>query len=182
MLNVSYADMLAAVAGPAQCPSGSPGTLPADACIDTPEGARAVGDLVPGDLVRTVDGDVRPVRRIETAQAGEAVLVPAHALGLGCPARDVVLSPDQMVMLSGWQVEIVTGEPEALVPVREMIGLRGIAALPPRPARGLQAWFDTAQIVTVDGLPVLCDGLFPTRKAPRMVLDRAETVSALSLS
>jgi len=74
----------------------APGSL-----IETPGGARRVDTLTPGDLVETLDAGPRPVRWIRSsdqplesvADDNRPVLIRAGALGGGCQAQDLIVSP-----------------------------------------------------------------------------------------
>jgi hypothetical protein len=81
--------------------------------IATPDGWVAVEDLRPGDLVRTASGN-KPVRWIgenpvATSLADPLRVLPiricAGVLGGGLPARDLLLSPDHAIFLSGILVQ-----------------------------------------------------------------------------
>lgn len=78
--------------------------------IATPHGETAVEDLRHGDLVRTADGKIVPVRwvGINTVSTRFAdplrtlpVRISAGALGDNLPRRDLLLSPDHAVCLDG---------------------------------------------------------------------------------
>jgi collagen type I alpha len=75
----------------------------AGALLTTPEGERAVEDLVVGDLVLTIDGDAVPIRwigrrtlhldRHPRPSEVRPVRILAHAFGDNLPRRDLLLSP-----------------------------------------------------------------------------------------
>ena len=78
--------------------------------IRTPDGETPVETLRRGDLVLTVDGDVKPVswlgrQRISTDFADPQTVWPiritAGALGENVPVRDLTLSPDHAVLIDG---------------------------------------------------------------------------------
>lgn len=95
--------------------------------IATPQGARAVETLEPGDLVSTRDNGAQPlVWRGETRLSGaELYLHPqlrpfrlmAGAFGQGRPDSDLLISPGHRLLLSrkGWP-----GEPEVLVAATDL--------------------------------------------------------------
>ena len=88
--------------------------------ILTTRGEIVVEALVEGDIVVTASGALRPIRwlghrRVDCAhhpdpESVRPVRVRAHALGLGVPRRDLVLSPEHALFLDG-----------ALVPVRALV-------------------------------------------------------------
>ncbi len=80
--------------------------------IATPGGETAVEDLKPGDMVRTADGAVVPVRwvgvrtlfpRLFSLRHG-MIRIRAHALGHDRPARDLLVTPDHAILLDGMMV------------------------------------------------------------------------------
>lgn len=144
-----------------------------DTLIATVTGPRPVQSLRAGDLILTADGRALPLRwhgqRSFTAADLmlwpdlRPVVIPAHLFGPDLPARDLHLSACHRIALSGWQVELLCGEPEVLLPARHLIG------------HG--AWQGTAETVTYhhlyldDHAVILSEGL-PTESfqpAARMV-------------
>ena len=101
-------------------PSGLfPGTL-----VETAAGWRDIAGLIPGDLVYTFDGGLRPVSGLRRAQAtGDAIRVPDRVLG-----NDSALSlaPDQLVMVDTGRAYDWLGSPVALVRAEDLVGLAGI--------------------------------------------------------
>lgn len=98
--------------------------------IATGTGETEVQDLVPGDMVRTADGRLEPVRWIGKQtidrhfNAGfSMVRIAAGALGDGLPKRDLVLTGDHAMMLDGALVNasaLVNGETITFVPKAEL--------------------------------------------------------------
>ncbi len=99
-----------------------------DVPLATPDGAIAVGDLRPGDLV-LVEGRVAPVLRctkrrliraaLDGAPAARAILVRADAFAPGVPSRDIRLAPEQPVAFNGHRAaaaRLVNGSTVAVVP------------------------------------------------------------------
>ena len=91
------------------CSCFGPGTL-----IRTPDGARAVETLIPGDLVLTADGEALPVRWLGRSVVSRLfadplrilpVRIRAGALGVNLPARDLLLSPNHAVRIGDTLVQ-----------------------------------------------------------------------------
>lgn len=105
-----------------------------DTQIDTPNGARAVMTLRPGDLVNTLDHGAVPIRWIhqagqplETAQPDETpVLIAAGALGANRPAHDLIVSPQHRVLLGGQGQGAALFETEIFAPAKALTARRGI--------------------------------------------------------
>ncbi len=113
--------------------------------LDTPAGRKRIENLRVGDLVRTENGP-KPIRWIGSHRISGARLVadPAHwpvriqagALGHNCPARDVVLSPNHRVLVSGWKVELHFGVDEMLCPAKHLVN--GTTVQQELPAEGVE--------------------------------------------
>lgn len=139
-------------------PCFTPGTL-----IDTDRGAVRVEDLEAGDRVLTIDNGYQPLRWIgrRDLTAGELLLWPElrpvvirkDAFGPGLPERELRVSPQHRVLLSGARAELVAGETEVLAPAVHLLGMAGIAR--DAGAGGvsyIHLFFDRHEIIRSDGL------------------------------
>lgn len=128
--------------------------------IDTLGGPVAVEALRPGDMVLTRDNGYLPLRwagrrSIDGAHLAAhpehaSVRIAAGALGGGLPARDMRVSPQHRMLLTGPRAELMFGEREVLVPAVHMVGLPGIT----RDAADVtyvHILFDSHEIVRADG-------------------------------
>jgi len=105
--------------------------------IATPNSPRAVESLVQGDLVLTRDKGACAVQWIGRSEHSAAdvqarpsfrpVRIKAGALGGDMPAKDLVVSQQHRVLVTGWKADLLFGEPEVLVAARHLIGRPGIA-------------------------------------------------------
>lgn len=79
--------------------------------VDTPDGPRLAGSLHPGDIVSTLAGPraLADVTACETPVSGSLAPVRLRAPWFG-ERTDLIVSPDQPVMLSGVAVEYLFGE------------------------------------------------------------------------
>ena len=111
--------------------------------IATPEGGIPVEDIRPGQLVLTADDGPQPViwrgaRRLDFRAGADPsqkpVLIKAGALGCGLPDRDLVLSPEHRVCLSGPVVSAIFGAAEVLVPAKSLTALPGVRRMAGRRA------------------------------------------------
>ncbi len=137
-------------------PCFTPGTL-----IGTPRGSIRVEALRVGDLVLTRDGGAQPLRWIGTrwlsaaALAAQPTLVPvriaAGALGAGLPERDLLVSPQHRVLVSGPRTELCFGDDEVLVAAIHLVGLPGITRAGGAGVQYLHLMFDRHEIIRSDG-------------------------------
>ncbi len=112
-------------------PCLTPGTM-----IATPDGARAIETLKAGDLVLTRDAGAQPLvwvgaltvpgSRLRMEPQFRPVRISAGALGPGVPSRDLVVSQQHRMLITGWQAELMAGCPEVLVAARHLVGRPGI--------------------------------------------------------
>ncbi|SOH94808.1 Ca2+-binding protein, RTX toxin-related [Monaibacterium marinum] len=146
----------------------TPGTM-----IVTPTGLRKVESLQPGDLVATRDNGIRPLvwvgRRDLRQDEVEAKpqLAPIHisrgALGPDCPNRDMVVSPQHRILLSGLKLALMTGESEALAPAVGLINGDTVTRCEPGPVSYLHLMCEGHEVIRADGL--WTETLFPGDQA-----------------
>lgn len=146
-------------------PCFTPGTL-----IETAGGPRPVEDLVPGDLILTRDHGLQPLRWLGRTWLGAAdlaarpqllpICLRAGALDGTLPHRDLRLSPQHRLVVSGWKAELLFAEPEVLVPALAFLGDRAARAEPdPSGQLYLHLLFDRHEIIFAEGVEV--ESLFP---------------------
>ena len=138
-------------------PCFTPGTL-----IATPQGTRPVEALRPGDLVLTRDAGLRPVlwssattlpaTRLARDPHLAPILIPTGALGPNLPDRDMMVSPQHRMLMTGWKAQLLTGSSEVLVPAKALTGMGGIRQLTDaRSVRYLHLLFDSHQVICANG-------------------------------
>lgn len=121
--------------------------------IMTPDGPVPVQDITAGDLVLTRDHGVQPVRWAGChAVAGMGRLAPVTiAAGRYGATKDVRVSPQHRVLVTGWQAELLFGEAEVLVPAKALIDDQGVRQTPCAQVTYHHLLFDTHQIVESHG-------------------------------
>lgn len=91
--------------------------------ILTANGYRPVERLRAGDMVRTKDRGMRPLRwigsRTVSAMGSSAPVVIGEGV-LG-NRRELVVSPQHRMLIAGWQADVLFGEPEVFVPAKFLI-------------------------------------------------------------
>ncbi|MDO6591308.1 hypothetical protein DS901_00665 [Loktanella sp. D2R18] len=131
--------------------------------ISTPKGTIAVEDICAGDLVDTLDSGPQKVRWVGRARLPRAalvknpkflpVLIKQDAIGAGQPSRDIYLSPQHRVLVTGWRAELLFGEAEILVPAAKLANDHSVIADEMSgDIEYFHIMFDHHEIVCSDGL------------------------------
>ena len=140
--------------------------------IDTANGLCPVQDLFTGDLVRTSDHGLQAIRWIGSARvAAEGnfapVVITEGALG---NERDLVVSPQHRMLLSGWKAELLFGEPQVLCAAIHLVNGDTIYRREGGEVEYFHMMFDSHEIVFSEGCP--SESFFPG-EAGMGVLDEA---------
>lgn len=138
--------------------------------IDTASGPIAVEDLQLGTRVRTVDSGYQPVRWIGSrvldredlnhAPELRPIRLSKGSLAPGSPSRDLLVSPQHRILMTGWKAELYFGQPEVLAPAKALVNDRDI-----RIARDVEdveyfhILFDRHEIMMTNGAPT--ESFFP---------------------
>lgn len=112
-------------------PSIAPGVL-----IATPTGERAVEDLRPGDRVITRDRGLQEItwtgtrrfdhKELSAAEHLRPVLIVRGSLGGGLPERDMMVSPNQRILVPGDRTVLALESHETLVAAKHLVNSRTI--------------------------------------------------------
>jgi len=104
--------------------------------IETKAGQKSVEDLRVGDLVRTADHGLQPIRWVGASPLStrdllarphlRPIRIPANCFGPNQPAQDLYVSPQHRVMLEGGEVQLNLGLDQALAPAKSLVGRNGI--------------------------------------------------------
>ena len=146
--------------------------------IATPSGARAIEDLRPGDLVRTIDGTFVPVLwtgnrelRLDDMVGNPGsmpVRIEAGALGDNLPSKRLEVSPQHRIMLKSRIAERMFGEEEVLVPAQFFVGLPGISRVRGvHPTEYLHLLVEGHQVLIANGAPA--ESLYVGKEARSML-------------
>ena len=129
--------------------------------IDTDRGPRPVHLLRVGDMIRTRDHGMQPLRWLGGRQlsqselAGQSRLHPirvaAGALGPGMPARDLMVSPQHRLLVRSTIAERMTGAPEVLIAAVHLLGHPGIERVETDSVGYWHLMFDRHEIVFAEG-------------------------------
>ena len=133
--------------------------------IDTPRGPVPIEELEAGDLVTTLDHGPQPIRwigarRVTGRGSNCPVRIRAGALG---NMRDLRVSPNHRMLLSGPQAELLFGTSEVLVAAKFLVDDRQVLNDPCDEVEYFHFLFDGHQIVFAEGAPT--ESLYPGRVA-----------------
>jgi len=123
--------------------------------IETARGMVAVEELVLGDLGRTMDHGYQPVRWIGSKTvAAEGALAPirirAGALGND---RDLLVSPQHRMLLTGWRLELLFAEDQALATAKSLLNDHSITRQCGGEVEYFHVMFDSHEIIFAEGAP-----------------------------
>ena len=121
--------------------------------ISTPDGLVAVEDLAVGDLVLTKDHGAQPIRWIGQRKTGgrgkfAPVLIKQGALGND---RDLRVSPQHRMLLTGWKAELFFGEDEVLCAAVNLLNDSTILRDPCDEVQYFHLMFDTHEVIFAEG-------------------------------
>ena len=129
--------------------------------IETDCGPVPVEDLTVGCRVLTRDSGYRPLRWVGRRDLGRAeliakpALIPVQirqgALGADMPNRDMVVSPQHRMLLTGARAELIAGETEVLAAALHLVGQPGVERASGAAVSYIHILFDHHEIVRSDG-------------------------------
>ena len=123
--------------------------------IETDDGDMLIEHLMAGDMVETMDHGMQPIRWIGSTTRPAInkfapILFRKGALG---NRRDLLVSPQHRMLISGWRAELMFGECEVLVPAKALLSDHKVI----RKAGGLVTYFhilfDQHEIIFAEGCP-----------------------------
>ena len=120
-----------------------------DTLIRTQDGRRPVQDIEAGDLVRTLDHGLQPVRWIGMRSVpglGDLAPVCIREGAMG-NTRDLYVSPQHRMLISDSRAEILFGEKQVLVPAKQLVNDRDIFHCPMAMVDYVHILFDRHEII-----------------------------------
>lgn len=123
--------------------------------IETETGPRRIETLVEGDLIKTSDHGLQAVRWIScrsfSGRGDDApIRIAEGALG---NTRDLLVSPQHRILLSGWRAELLFGEAEVLVAAKHLTGHDRIHRAECDEVEYFHLLFDAHEIIYSEGIP-----------------------------
>ncbi len=146
----------------------TPATEPAAICflvsskLDTPKGPRPVERLKVGDLVNTADHGPMPIQWIGftdhdwpgTHEDFKPIMIKQGAFGAGRPRRDLIVSPQHRIVLSGAIVQELFGEREVFVAAKFLTSLPRVRCMKgKKSARYYHVLLDTHAVISAHNMP-----------------------------
>lgn len=135
-------------------PVGLAATIAAGSPVLTPNGARAIENLRAGDIVMTRDSGPQTIRwvgsrHVPTSGHFQPVRLSAPYFGL---TRDLLVAPEQRILVGGAEVEYLFGEEEILVEARHLVnGRTAFRETTLTSIRYYQILLDNHEVIDVSG-------------------------------
>ena len=141
--------------GPLDIDDLGPPCFAAGTRIETVQGMTPVEQIEVGDLVRTLDNGLQPVRwcghsGVPALDRRAPIRFAAGAIG---NSRELLVSPQHKVLVSGWRAELFFGAPEVLVAATHLINADTIHRAPRRYVDYHHLMFDAHEILLAEGIP-----------------------------
>ncbi len=137
-------------------PCFTPGSL-----ILTDKGEVKVENLVEGDRVMTRDNGFQTIRWVGQRHLSRGdlaaqpklnpVRIKAGALGGALPLRDMMVSPQHRMLMTGPRAEMFFGSREVLVAATHLVGESGIERVYPREVTYIHILCDQHEVIRADG-------------------------------
>ncbi|MDP5366544.1 MAG: Hint domain-containing protein [Paracoccaceae bacterium] len=121
--------------------------------IFTAQGARPVETLEPGDLILTRDSGMRPLRWIaQTTVCGLDRFAPIRFMaGTVGNTRQLMVSPNHRMLVTGWKAEMYFGEQEVLVPAKTLVNGDTIMSAPCQSVTYVHLLLDRHEVIFAEG-------------------------------
>lgn len=141
--------------GPLDVGDLGPPCFAAGTLIETQKGMTPIEQIEVGDLVRTLDRGLRPVRwrgarGVPALDTRAPIRFAPGALG---NAKELLVSPQHKILVSGWRAELFFGEDEVLVAAVNLVNNDTIHRAPRRHVTYHHLMFDAHEILLADGVP-----------------------------
>ncbi len=125
--------------------------------ILTLDGDLPVEFLAPGDRILTRSG-ARRLRAVEVTVVRNArvIRIAAGTLGMGRPGDDMVVSPDQPILIRDWRAKALYGAATAMVPAARLADGDYIRAEVMDEVRFYTLRLDADEVIYAGGLELAC--------------------------
>lgn len=128
----------------------------------TMDGELPVEFIAPGDRIITRSG-MRKVVAIEVIRVENArvVRICSDSLGIGRPADDMVVSPNQPIAIRDWRAKALYGRAEAMIPAARLCDGEFIRGDIVPEARFVTLRFEGNEVIYAGGMELACTAAAP---------------------
>ena len=134
--------------------------IAAGTIVLTLHGALPVEYLTPGDRIVTRDG-TRVLRdlRVRVCREAAAIRIAAGALGHDRPEDDMLVAPEQGILIRDWRAKALYGTDRAVVPAARLVDGSYIRRETREELRLFTLEFDSPAVIYAGDLELACDRL-----------------------
>lgn len=141
--------------GPLDVADLGPPCFAAGTLIETEQGMTPIEKIEVGDMVFTLDNGYQSVRwrgtrGVPALDKRAPIRFAPGAIG---NAKELLVSPQHKILVSGWRAELFFGEDEVLVAAAHLVNADTIHRAPRRFIEYHHLMFDAHEIVLADGVP-----------------------------
>ncbi|MBL9072399.1 MAG: Hint domain-containing protein [Tabrizicola sp.] len=130
--------------------------------VRTLEGVLPVEYLTPGDRIVTRAGARRLTSvSVVVRKMVRLVRIRASSMGHDRPDQDLLLSPDQPVIIRDWRAQALYGAPVAAIPAARLADGEFICVETHRSARLFTLRFDDEEVIYAEGMELACPAFLP---------------------
>lgn len=150
--------------------------------IMTPFGDIPIEELERGDMVKTLDHGMKPIRWIghrklsaddlAKAPAMRPILIKARSIGGGLPKTDLVVSPQHCVMIRSRIAKRMFGKEEVLIAAKHLLAIPGVSVI--EDCDGVEYWhflFDQHEVVFAESMPA--ESLYTGKEALKTLSEKS---------
>jgi hypothetical protein len=139
----------------------APGVL-AGTMVRTMDGILPVEYLTPGDRIVTRAGARRLTSvSVMVRKRIDLVRIRASTMGHDRPDQDLLVSPDQPVIIRDWRAQALYGVPFAAIPAARLADNEFICLETHRNVRLFTLRFDDDEVIYAEGLELACPAFLP---------------------
>lgn len=143
--------------------------------IETNRGPLKIDELLAGDLVRTADHGMQPIRWIGSATVAAhgdnaPIVIRKGALG---NSRDLLVSPFHRMLISDWRAGVLFGEPEVLTPAINLCNDTTILRQPGGKITYFHMLFDQHEVVFAEG--IASESFHPSHEGISNLVEQSRT-------
>jgi len=157
--------------------------FPVGTRVRTEHGERSIETLKAGDRIIARHGKLASIKSTQTGDQPTKdgpILIEKGALGGGLPRRDVLMAPDQNILLADPLLEQLFDCTTAIVTTRDLIGLKGVGEVSNiTPLAYVQVECDVPEVLFCSGLACVSQSAESELKlAPKLDRDQTRTFLA----